>query len=107
MDVSHTQYSTMAMTRQFGEFSVRMKGTPEHPLFCVKDVCDALGIVHHRDKTALLKDDEKLAWKGTVGQLLWVEGPGGGERKKKSNTATPCSLQVSYKMERAKDKQLM
>ena len=26
--------------------------------------------------------DKKLAWKGTVGQLLWVEGPGGGERKK-------------------------
>ena len=51
--------------------------------------------------------NEKLAWKGTVGQLLWVEGPGEGGRKKKSNTATPCSLQVSYKMERAKDKQLM
>ena len=42
-------------------FQVRTTGTMENPLFCIKDVCQALNIKNPRDKTALLAEDEKLA----------------------------------------------
>ena len=57
--MSHTTFDTMAMTQEFGKDSVRMQGTPEEPLFCVKDVCACIGISGYRKKTALLDDDEK------------------------------------------------
>ena len=79
----HNSFDTMAMTRQFGDFSVRMKGTPEDPMFCVKDVCGCLGIRNHHDKIRLLKDDEKLSVK------IHHAGPDGQKLGSKISTPGP------------------
>ena len=41
------------------ERRVRTTGTPDRPLFCVKDICDFLGIKNSRDKIAILPSDDK------------------------------------------------
>ena len=80
---AHTHFDTMAMTPEFGKHSVRMQGTPEEPLFCVKDVCACLGISSHRCKVALLDDDEKYAS---------VEATRNGKQR----TMTFCTVQGIY-----------
>ena len=47
------------VTKHFGDFQVRMGGTPDKPTFVVKDVCVALGVKNSRDKTRLLKTYER------------------------------------------------
>ena len=42
---------------------MRVNGTYDEPWFCVKDVCDALGIANHRNKTRILREDQKRACK--------------------------------------------
>ena len=60
--------------------SIRVRGTNENPIFCAKDVCDALGIVNHRHKVATLDEDEKLtSLEATAGQrrnMVFVTEPG-------------------------------
>ena len=57
-----------------------MKDNNGEPTFCAKDVCEALGIANHRNKTNRLDEDEKLKitqW--TAGQrrgMLFVTEPG-------------------------------
>ena len=41
-----------------GQFAVRTAGSPEQPLFCIKDVCKVLNIQNHANKTKLLRDRE-------------------------------------------------
>lgn len=41
---------------QFGE--IRTTGTSSNPLFCLSDLCSALGIVNHRNVRARLDDDD-------------------------------------------------
>ena len=38
---------------------IRTQGTYDKPFFCLKDICTALGIVNHRNKARLLRDDQK------------------------------------------------
>ena len=49
--------STKMLT--FRNHTIRTAGTPDNPLFCVKDICDALGIKNASDKVRILDDDEK------------------------------------------------
>ena len=51
--------TSLAKTFTFEDTNVRTSGTAENPLFCVKDVCDVLGIKTHRKKIQLLEADEK------------------------------------------------
>ena len=93
--MSHNSFDTMAMTQEFGNDSVRMQGTPEEPLFCVKDVCACLGISDHSKKIALLAADEKLhLLEGGPGQQrqklpskVWSPGP--DDEKRFSLQRTP------------------
>jgi len=39
---------------------IRVRGTHDEPWFCLKDLCDALGITNHRHKGRLLRNDQKL-----------------------------------------------
>lgn len=40
--------------------AIRVNGTYDDPWFCVKDVCESLGIANHRNKTRILREDQKL-----------------------------------------------
>jgi len=59
---------------------IRVQGTNAEPTFCAKDVCEALGIVNHRDKVARLDEDEKLTSVEPTGRgtrmMLFVTEPG-------------------------------
>ena len=48
--------------------AIRVNGTYDEPWFCVKDVCDALGIANHRNKTRILRTDQKRACKTRTGR---------------------------------------
>jgi len=41
--------------------AIRVSGTYDEPWFCLKDVCECLGIVGHRNKARLLQDLQKRA----------------------------------------------
>ena len=51
--------NSLAKTFNFENSVVRTSGTFENPLFCVKDVCALVGVKNHRNKIALLDEDEK------------------------------------------------
>jgi len=59
---------------------IRVQHKGGEPIFCAKDVCNALGIVNHRDKVVRLDRDEKLtSVEPTPGQrrhMLFVTEPG-------------------------------
>ena len=59
---------------------IRVKENNGEPTFCAKDVCEALGIANHRNKTNRLDEDEKLmSTQWTAGQrrgMLFVTEPG-------------------------------
>ena len=71
-----------ALIQQFamGTNTIRVRGTNDQPIFCAKDVCDALAIVNHRAKVARLDADERLTYvQRTAGQrrnMLFVTEPG-------------------------------
>ena len=58
----------------------RVAGTGDNPMFCLADVCKALGIGNPRDRTASLDDDEKgVGFADTPGgpqQMTFVTEPG-------------------------------
>ena len=60
--------------------TIRVQGTDAEPSFCAKDVCEALGIVNHRDKVAKLDEDEKrVSVEATPSgrqKMLFVTEPG-------------------------------
>ena len=59
---------------------MRTAGTPDAPLFCVKDVCKCLGIADHKVKARLLDQDEKVGCptpsRGGTQEMIFCTGPG-------------------------------
>ena len=59
---------------------IRVQGTNDEPLFCAKDVCEALSIVNYRNKVARLDEDEKhvsIQWtSGQRRRMVFVTEPG-------------------------------
>jgi len=61
------------------DVTVRTAGTCENPLFCLKDVCDALDIVGYANKAKALDDDERVYvnCRGSRGQrMVFITEPG-------------------------------
>ena len=48
-------------TSQTGR-TIRVLGTEDNPMFCAKDICNALGIVNHRVKVGKLDQDESRVY---------------------------------------------
>ncbi len=51
--------NTLTTTFTYENQNIRTAGTPDHPLFCIQDVCTVLDIKNSANKTALLDADEK------------------------------------------------
>ena len=66
-------------TRRTG-LVIRVRGTDENPLFCAKDICDALQIKCHQRKIASVDADEKLMCAirtgGQMRQVMFLTEPG-------------------------------